>query len=438
MLRNMPSRVVLMIGLATVILASKQRACAREEYLAELTRLFSAQPDSEAAKTAARLKCRLCHSSEPPGREQNVFGREMERALGGKRNVTDRRSIRVALHRAVFLLRNRKPNTQAQIPGSSRAIGSRNVRTALRDKAELAAYEMPLSDVLGVLSANHGISIGLDQAAFKQAGVSPELPISLVVSDVSLQSLLKSLLAEHHLTFHAKGDGLLVDPEEQPSTKKPARNPVRLGKEEVIDPNLAATLKKYIGRRIQVVEKDGARLSDLLLKLHDKEGRLDGFSLFSSQSSSGKRYVVLSNVKEIRYRNQPLFCAWSPRIRSPSKAGGSKRKCSRGKEHAAGRVFRPPIAGRRASNGPPSRCETRAGDFRCLGGMRKNSARRPAWWARSGISPPIKPRKAGPLRRIPPQQKRAVPIGRPHPRRPNRCPIRRVPRWIESPSSFDM
>ncbi len=309
MLPNTRNRLarLLWLMLFGAVLFSPRAVWGREQYFTELDRLLSGRADEEVAKTASRLRCRLCHVADPPGQKQNVFGRELERALGRKRDVADRRSIQAALHRAVFLLRNRKPNTKAQVAGSSRTIGGRYVRSALKDKAELAAYEMPLSDVLGVLAENHGIAIEIDRAAFKQAGLSAELPISLVVSEVSLQSLLKFLLAEHHLTFHTKGNGLWIEPEDPKPPQKTVRNPVRRGKAAVIDPNLADTLKKYIGRRIQVVEKDGTRLSDLLLKLYDKDGKLDALSLYSAVSSSGKRYVVLSNVKEILYRNRSLF-----------------------------------------------------------------------------------------------------------------------------------
>lgn len=284
-----------------------QTATAREQYFTELTRLLTAPSDRDVAEIAGRLRCRMCHTTEPPTQHVNVFGKELARVLGRRQDVQDRRSIQMALHRAVFVLKNLEPDGPRSSTGSGRTVRKRYVGSVLKEKAELAAYEMPLDDVLHVLSENHEIEIQADRREFQRAGLSPELPVSLSLSDVSLQSLLKFLLAEHHLTYDIKNNGVVVRPLMANPTSTDARNSSR--KTPNTPPaDLAKTLKRYIGRKIQVTEKDGTRLSETLLKLHEsKAGQLEALSVFFLKSSSGKRYVPLSDVQEIRVANQTLF-----------------------------------------------------------------------------------------------------------------------------------
>lgn len=299
-------RQCVMVG-ALVGLPMAQSATAREQYLTELTRLLTEPSDREVAEIANRLQCRMCHTTEPPGKQVNVFGRELARVLGRQQDVKDRRSIQMALHRAVFVLKNLEPGSPSSTTGTGRTVRKRYVGSVLKEKAEIAAYEMPLNDVLHVLSQNHEIDIQPDLREFKRSGISPELPVSLSLSDVPLASLLKFLLAEHHLTYDIENNGVVVRPLEANPNTKTTRSPRR----KTVDappPDLAKTLKRYIGRRIQVTEKNGTRLSETLLKLHEtKEGELEALSVFSLKSSSRKRYVKLSDVKEIRYLNQTVF-----------------------------------------------------------------------------------------------------------------------------------
>ncbi len=300
--------------LAIVILLSVmccQIAFARPQYHAELTRLLSNPSDAESAKTAERLKCRLCHSTDPPERKHNVFGQEVVKALDGQRNLSDRRAIQAALHRAVFLLRNRKPAAQtpaARVGGNGAAsVRKRYVGTVLKENTQLAAYEMPLSDVLSVLAENHEIEIALDGKSLKEAGISNDVPISLVIAEVPLASLLKFMLGEHRLTYEVKGNRLIVRPVSQVQAEGTIHG-LNDQSQETSPTELAKTLKAYTGAKIQVTDKKGGKFSGTLLDLKTtKDGKLEAFHLFSAESSSRKRYFELSDVKEIRQLNKVLY-----------------------------------------------------------------------------------------------------------------------------------
>ncbi|MCA9068262.1 MAG: hypothetical protein KDA84_05030 [Planctomycetaceae bacterium] len=295
-----------MVGLLVVLLMG-QTANAREQYFTELMRVLAGRSENDVAEIANRLKCRMCHTTEPAGKSINVFGQELSRVLGREKDVQDRRSIRMALHRAVFVLKNLESSGSTTGPAVGRTIRRRYVGSVLKEKSELAAYEMPLRDVLDVLSRNHEIAIEPDFREFKRAGISPELPISISVSDVPLQSMLKFLLAEHHLTYDIKNNAVIVRPLAA-NQKATSTRPVQRKTSDAPPPDLAKTLRSYIGMRIQVTEKDGTRSSETLLKLHESgDGKLEALSVFSLKSSSRKRYIDLSDVKEIRAFNQTLF-----------------------------------------------------------------------------------------------------------------------------------
>lgn len=294
-----------------VLVVCQQRAFARPQYFAELTRLLSEPSDAEAAKTADRLKCGLCHSTTPPERKHNVFGQEVVRALDGQKDVTDRRAIQMALHRAVFLLRNRKPaaiNAAASVGATGKAtVRKRYVGTVLKENSRLAAYEMPLPDVLSVLADNHEIEIEIDGQSIKEAGLRADVPISLVIAEVPLSSLLQYMLGEYSLAYAVQGNGLVVGPikRQQPEGTVHGRDENNKATSPV---ELAKTLKSHIGAKIQVTDKKGGKFSEILLNLDvSKDGKLESFSVFSAQSTSNKRLFELADVKEIRQLNKVLY-----------------------------------------------------------------------------------------------------------------------------------
>jgi hypothetical protein len=56
------------------------------------------------------------------------------------------------------------------------------------------------------------------------------------------------------------------------------------------------------------MDHKGAKFSEILLDLNvSKDGKLEGFSLFSAQSASRKRHFELANIKEIRQLNRVLY-----------------------------------------------------------------------------------------------------------------------------------
>lgn len=286
-----------------------QNAFARPQYFAELTRLLSSPEDAEVAQTAERLKCGLCHSTNPPERKHNVFGQEVVRALDGQKDLTDRRAIQMALHRAVFLLRNRNPAQEAaRVDGSGTTrVRKRYVGTVLKENSRLAAYEMPLTDVLSVLGDNHEIEITIDGKAIKDAGLSKDVPISLVIADVPLSSLLDFMLGEYSLTYAVQGNTLVVGPIKARQPEGTIHGLVQEHK----DPSpveLARTLKAYKGAKIQVTDKNGVKFSETLLDVNvSKDGALESFGVFSAKSGSRRRNFELSDVKEIRQLNRVLY-----------------------------------------------------------------------------------------------------------------------------------
>jgi hypothetical protein len=91
------------------------------------------------------------------------------------------------------------------LPGRNRALA------ALDATCDISVVEAPLGELFAALGKQHDVSIVLDRPALADYGIIADTPISLSpLENVSLRTILKTMLRNLDLTFVVRGDVLLV------------------------------------------------------------------------------------------------------------------------------------------------------------------------------------------------------------------------------------
>ena len=75
--------------------------------------------------------------------------------------------------------------------------------------------ETPLRDVIQVIRDEHRIPVVIDNKALEAANLTPDMPISAKLTDMSLRSALKNLLGQVDLTYVVKDEVLKITTREQ-------------------------------------------------------------------------------------------------------------------------------------------------------------------------------------------------------------------------------
>src|SRR5262249_53909013 len=84
-----------------------------------------------------------------------------------------------------------------------------DIRRSLDEATKIEVIETPLQEVLTYLQELHNVNIQLDQRAISDAGVDPDIGLSLNIKDVSLKSALRLLLRPLDLEYVIR-DGVLM------------------------------------------------------------------------------------------------------------------------------------------------------------------------------------------------------------------------------------
>lgn len=80
----------------------------------------------------------------------------------------------------------------------------------LSEESNCQFYELPLSEALSTLSAQHDLPFWIDQRALEEEGLTADLPVTLTRAKTTLQNLLQELLDSVDLTLTIEGDAFKV------------------------------------------------------------------------------------------------------------------------------------------------------------------------------------------------------------------------------------
>ena len=86
----------------------------------------------------------------------------------------------------------------------------RRIQAALGDETSFNFVELPLSDAVAQISERHGVPIVVDNRALDEIGMSPEDPVNLELSNVSLRSFLRIMLRDLDLTYLIKDEVMQI------------------------------------------------------------------------------------------------------------------------------------------------------------------------------------------------------------------------------------
>lgn len=84
------------------------------------------------------------------------------------------------------------------------------IRAALDEQTSQSFVELPLSDVVQIISETHDIPLVVDNRALEEIGLSAEEPVSLTLNKISLRSFLHLMLLELDLTYVIKDEVMIV------------------------------------------------------------------------------------------------------------------------------------------------------------------------------------------------------------------------------------
>ncbi|MCH7728367.1 MAG: DUF4974 domain-containing protein, partial [Planctomycetes bacterium] len=97
--------------------------------------------------------------------------------------------------------------------GSTRIMdieGAKTPKKALVSATRIQFIETPLQDIVDYLKDLHNVEIVIEKRALAAEGVSPDVPITVSLQDMSLASVLSLVLEPHDLTWIAKDNKIVV------------------------------------------------------------------------------------------------------------------------------------------------------------------------------------------------------------------------------------
>jgi hypothetical protein len=112
------------------------------------------------------------------------------------------------------------PAAAAQVPTSlpvltaaeaSQTDNEARIEAALSSKVSLAADNLPLKDVMQSLADQAKITIVLTRK-IEDAEITPDQPVTMVLKDISLRSMLRLILSDLNLTYVVKDEVLKITP----------------------------------------------------------------------------------------------------------------------------------------------------------------------------------------------------------------------------------
>ena len=88
------------------------------------------------------------------------------------------------------------------------------IRAALEQKTSFSFVEAPLLECIERIADDHGIPILLHKPALEEIGLTPDLPVTLSVREVSLRSSLRLMLTDFDLTYVVRNEVVMITTEE--------------------------------------------------------------------------------------------------------------------------------------------------------------------------------------------------------------------------------
>ena len=104
-----------------------------------------------------------------------------------------------------------KATRQAKtIPARGPSEATMRIRSSLGDETSQTFVELPLVDAVQQISQTHDIPIVVDRRALEEVGLTPDTPVTLSLTRVTLRSFLRLMLRELELTYIVKDEVMQI------------------------------------------------------------------------------------------------------------------------------------------------------------------------------------------------------------------------------------
>ncbi len=103
------------------------------------------------------------------------------------------------------------------------ALGEEKIRQALTMPATIEFIETPLADVVAFLKDAYNIPIEVEAAALDEVGLSPDVPVTRNLHEVSLRTALRVILRDLGLTYLVDDEVLLITTQEEAAQRPVTR-----------------------------------------------------------------------------------------------------------------------------------------------------------------------------------------------------------------------
>lgn len=230
---------------------------------------------------------------------------------------------------------NSEPN--ANKPTSA---AEEKIKAALGERTDLRFSERPLGEAIEEIAARHEINVLLDIRALDDVGVGPDIPVTLNLSGVSLESTLTHMLRRLELTWVIHAETLLITTPEEAE-------------------NILITQVYDVGDLVKFQDKDGKEWADYdtLIGLitstigPDSWDEVGGAGSIEAAPFGGAEMLTIAQTYQTHRQIDELFKAMRKIMKKSNGQGLPTRERPTGdRKGGMGMGSVPPAPGR-ASNG---------------------------------------------------------------------------------------
>lgn len=202
------------------------------------------------------------------------------------------------------------------------SIPARELRAerALQEYTYVSFFECPLQDALNYLEDLHHIDIRLDVKSLERRNISPEIPVSLVMTGVPLRSALKLILDPLSLTTKVENGELVV------TTR--VNTMLSLREWTLIDPPVADIVRFGI-KPAELITGLAAVIEPRSWQSNGGRGSIELKTLSLPDSSSIEAFVVHQRL-DILFEIKDLLSELKQAIRDPKDVADGQKVESRG------------------------------------------------------------------------------------------------------------
>ncbi|HUE70809.1 MAG TPA: hypothetical protein VMP01_07955 [Pirellulaceae bacterium] len=175
---------------------------ARNKLITRVYPLPAGSADGERLTDDARALCEFIHNQIEPDSWEEVGGDGVIESAGGAMVVRQREGVHRQIRQLLAQMESLPRGLSRQLDVGATAAKERNrIATALGKTGSVSFDNVPLEAALETLAARFGVRIRWSPKTWAICSANPAAHVSLSLSNVSLRTILRELLASQRLTY---------------------------------------------------------------------------------------------------------------------------------------------------------------------------------------------------------------------------------------------